>query len=92
VFSLRPNPKHPGQTLVRLWLAVPAKHADQTDLWNRTFASVLEVINEDFVAAEHVQRNIEVGVTEELLIGANEELLIEHMASVDQLVANHGSL
>jgi len=90
VFSLRPNPKHPGQTLVRLWLAVPAKHADQTDLWNRTFASVLEVINEDFVAAEHVQRNIEVGVTEELLIGANEELLIEHMASVDQLVANHG--
>ena len=90
IFSLRPNPKDPGQTLVRLWLAVPSEHADQTDLWDRTWNSVLEVINEDFTAAEHVQRNIGTGVAEELFIGANEELLLEHMALVNQLVANHG--
>ena len=90
IFSLRPNPKDPGQTLVRLWLAVPAEHADQTDLWDRTWNSVLEVINEDFTAAEHVQRNIGTGAAEELFIGANEELLLEHMALVNQLVANHG--
>jgi hypothetical protein len=86
VFSLRPNPKHPGQTLVRLWLAVPAERADQTDLWDSTWAGVLEVISEDFTAAEQVQRNIETGVADELLIGANEELLLEHMALVDKLV------
>ena len=90
VFSLRPNPERPGQTTVRFWLGVPAERSEKIDLWDRTFASVLEVIDEDFTAAEHVQRNIEVGVAEELLIGANEELLIEHMAAVDQLVANHG--
>ena len=90
VFSLRPNPERPGQTTVRLWLGVPAERAEQTDLWDRTFASVLEVIDEDFTAAEHVQRNIEVGVADELLIGANEELVLEHMASVDQLVTNQG--
>ncbi len=87
LFSLRPNPQRPGQTTVRLSLAVPANSADETDLWDRTWASVIEVIKEDFAAAEQVQRNIESGVTDQILIGANEELLVEHMALLDQIVA-----
>ncbi len=88
VFSLRPDPTDPGRTQVRLWLAVPADRADESDLWDRNWERVVETVtDEDFAVAEDVQRNVQAGVADELLIGANEELLLEHMAAVDQLVS-----
>ena len=87
VFSLRPDPGDPTRTTVRLWLAVPTDRADEGDLWDRNWTRVVETVTEeDFAAAEEVQRNIDAGAIGELLIGANEELLGEHMAAVDRLI------
>ena len=86
VFSLRPDPDDPSRTVVRLWLAVPADRADETDLWDRNWERVTETVTEeDFAAAVDVQRNIDAGIVDEILIGANEELLIEHLDAVDRI-------
>jgi phenylpropionate dioxygenase-like ring-hydroxylating dioxygenase large terminal subunit len=88
VFSLRPDPRDPGRTLVRLWLAVPADRAAETELWDRNWERVTETVTEeDFAAAEDVQRNIDAGTVTEILIGANEELLCEHLDAVDRITA-----
>lgn len=88
VFSLRPDPSDPSRTVARLWMSVPADRCDEVDLWDRNWSRVVETVTgEDFEAAEQMQRNIDVGIVAEIQIGANEELVYEHMGAVDSLIA-----
>ncbi len=88
LFSLRPDPRHAGRTRCRLSLLVPADRADDVDLWDRNWDRLWQTIpGEDFVVAEEVQRNIDAGVVEELQIGCNEQLVADHLAAVDRLLA-----
>ena len=88
VFSLRPDPTDPSRTVTRLWMSVPADRVDEVDLRDRNWARVVETVTEeDFVAAEQMQRNIDVGIVSEIQVGANEELVYEHMGAVESLIA-----
>ena len=88
LFSLRPDPCDPTRTSCRLTMLVPADQAHDTDLWERNWQRVCETIPaEDFAAAEEIQGNINDGVVSSLQIGANESLILEHLAAVDRLIA-----
>lgn len=88
VFSLRPDPVDPSRTVARLWMAVPAERVDETELWDRNWTRVVETVTEeDFDAAEQTQRNIDAGIVSEIQLGANEELVHEHLNAVDRMIA-----
>ncbi|MEZ5235135.1 MAG: aromatic ring-hydroxylating dioxygenase subunit alpha [Acidimicrobiales bacterium] len=92
LFSFRPDPLDPRRTSCRLTLLVPAERAGERDLWERNWARVCATIcDEDFPMAEDVQRNIDAGVADELLIGRNESLLLDHLAAVDRLVSGRST-
>ncbi|MEM9606303.1 MAG: aromatic ring-hydroxylating dioxygenase subunit alpha [Actinomycetota bacterium] len=83
LFSLRPHPTDPTRTTARLTMLIPGDRADETELWDRNWERVCVTIpDEDFAAAVDVQRNIDAGTVEELRIGANEHLLVEHLEAV----------
>ncbi len=83
LFSLRPDITDPARTTARLTMLVPADRADETELWDRNWERVCVTIpEEDFAAAEEVQRNINAGAVDKIRVGANEHLLIEHLTSV----------
>ncbi len=84
LFSLRPHPTDPTRTTARLTMLVPSDRADETELWDRNWERVCVTIpDEDFAAAVDVQRNIDAGAVDEIRVGANEHLLIEHLAAVE---------
>ena len=88
LFSLRPDPHDPTRTSCRLAMLIPADQAHDTDLWDRNWQRVGETIPaEDFAVAEEIQGNINAGVVSSLQIGANESLILEHLAAVDRLIA-----
>ncbi len=92
LFSLRPDPADPSRTVCRLTMMVPGDRADETELWDRNWERVCVTIpDEDFAAAVDVQRNIDAGAVTELRIGANEHLLCDHLAAVDELRASRGA-
>jgi phenylpropionate dioxygenase-like ring-hydroxylating dioxygenase large terminal subunit len=83
LFSLRPHPTDPARSTVRLTMLVPGERADETELWDRNWERVCVTIpDEDFAAAVDVQRNIDAGAVDEIRIGANEQLLLDHLAAV----------
>ena len=83
LFSLRPHPTDPARTTARVTMLVPADRAGETALWDRNWERVCVTIpDEDFAAAVDVQRNIDAGAVDEIRVGANEHLLIEHLAAV----------
>ena len=93
LFSLRPDPDDPARTLCRVSLLVPADRAGDTDLWERNWARLCETIPvEDFAVAEAVQRNIDAGSAPAIRIGANEQMIVEHLRAVDQLVGQSSVL
>ena len=66
---------------------MPSDRAGDTELWDRNWARVYETIPaEDFAVAEQVQRNIDAGSTPTIRVGANEQMLVEHLRAVDQLI------
>ena len=68
-------------------MLVPADRADETELWDRNWERVCVTIpDEDFAAAVDVQRNIDAGAVDVLQIGFNEEKLVQHLESIDQLI------
>lgn len=83
LFSLRPHPTDPTRSTARLTMLVPADRADETDLWERNWERVnVTIPDEDFAAAVDVQRNIVAGAVDELRVGANERMLVEHLTAV----------
>ncbi len=87
LFSLRPDPVDPTRTRCRVSLLVPADRADETELWERNWARLLATIpTEDFPMAEQVQRNIDAGSAPRISIGANEDMLAEHLRALDHLI------
>lgn len=88
LFSLQPHPSQPGRTRCRLQLLVPAARAGETELWDRNWERLVDTIPaEDFAAAADVQRNVDAGSTPTVQFGANEYLIVEHLAAVDALLA-----
>ena len=41
---------------------------------------------EDFAVAEEIQGNINAGMVDSLQIGANESLILDHLAAIDRLI------
>ncbi len=83
LFSLRPHPSDPTRTTARLTMLVPADRAGETELWDRNWERVCVTIpDEDFAAAVDVQRNIDAGAVDEIRVGSNEHLIVEHLAAV----------
>jgi phenylpropionate dioxygenase-like ring-hydroxylating dioxygenase large terminal subunit len=86
LFSLRPDPTHPGRSRVRLMMMVPKQRVAETDLWDRNWERVCVTIpDEDFAAAVDVQRNIDAGAAASIQIGANERRLVDHLDAVRKL-------
>ena len=83
LFSLRPHPTDPGRSIARLTMLVPADRTDETDLWDRNWERVnVTIPDEDFAAAVDVQRNIDAGAVDQIRVGANEHMLVDHLAAV----------
>ncbi len=83
LFSLRPHPTDPTRSIARLTMLVPADRADETDLWDRNWERVnVTIPDEDFAAAVDVQRNIAAGAVDEIRVGANEHMLVDHLDAV----------
>ncbi len=83
VFSLRPHPTDPTRSVARLTMLVPAERAGESELWDRNWERPTATVpSEDFAAAENVQANIDAGVVDEIRIGANERMLVEHLEAV----------
>jgi len=92
LFSLRPDPADPTRSTARLTMLVPGDRADETELWDRNWERVCATIpEEDFAAAEDVQRNINSGAVRSIRIGANEHVLIEHLRAVEAAAGLSGA-